>query len=447
MNIDLLLNMFISFTVEILVAGIMLTKKKLDFRFKRYISIPVGLLIAFGSTALTICGLKFYVLEKIGWNEWVNIIAYVIPTLGVYFAMLFAYDVSPLSLILTVSVAYSFQSMSYQMYCLIFETGLTGVLYNAWGNDTFIKVFPIVSKISEILIKIGVYVICYFAFARVYIKYAKHMLKIWRVAILGVAMFFITNIVNTYIVQHVFWDPKLRFVICLALIVFCIFFDEVVVGSFKIADGNQENTIIKATLNSKIRQKEMTEANIAFMNMKCHDLRKELRKLRDKKDNLNDEDFELLLSSLNFYDSSIDSGNVDIDALIQDKLIYCNSSGIEFTALVDGDAFKDIASSDMYFMLTNIIDNAIEAVENVESPENKVITLTASKKQGVLIIEQSNYFKGRLEFNHDGSIKTTKKNAKYHGYGTKSIAYIVKKYDGEMDIEVKDNIFKLKIAI
>lgn len=43
--------------------------------------------------------------------------------------------------------------------------------------------------------------------------------------------------------------------------------------------------------------------------------------------------------------------------------------------------------------------------------------------------------------------KPQKDNKKYHGYGTKSIAYIVKKYDGKMEYEVKDNIFKLKIAI
>ena len=53
-----------------------------------------------------------------------------------------------------------------------------------------------------------------------------------------------------------------------------------------------------------------------------------------------------------------------------------------------------------------------------------------------------------MVFNNDGSIKTTKlENKKYHGYGTKSIAYIVRKYDGKMDIDIKDNIFKLKIAI
>jgi sensor histidine kinase regulating citrate/malate metabolism len=98
-------------------------------------------------------------------------------------------------------------------------------------------------------------------------------------------------------------------------------------------------------------------------------------------------------------------------------------------------------------LLVNIIDNAIEAAESFDEKEKRVLSLTASKKHGVLLIEETNYLNQELSFNRDGSIMTTKKNTKYHGYGTKSIAYIVKKYDGKMEYDIKDNIFKLKIAI
>ena len=46
MDLNTLLTMFISFTVEFIVAAVMLMKHRLTFRFKPYISIPVGLLIA-----------------------------------------------------------------------------------------------------------------------------------------------------------------------------------------------------------------------------------------------------------------------------------------------------------------------------------------------------------------------------------------------------------------
>lgn len=449
-----LLTMFFSFTIEIVVAGILLLRKKTNFRFKWYISVPIGILMVVISALLPVFGLKYLPVE---WNIPMNILAYTVPFLCIYGAFLFTYKVSPLSLILTMSIAYTFQSMAYQATSLVLDTGLQGALLNSMGQDMYNTYYPIISRVLEHSTIIIAYIVFYFVIARTYVKYSKYILKTTSIIILSVIMYFATNVANAYVVRISWVGWAFQFVgmsvetvnavLRTFIIVFCMLFNYLIVGSFKVVENAQENMIIKATLGSKIRQKEMTEQNISFINMKCHDLRKELRRLKGKKDCLTDEDFALLEESLNFYDSSISTGNIDVDALIQDKLIYCNSVGIEFTALVDGEAFSEIAPSDVYFLLTNIIDNAIEAVEQTDAKEHKVIALTASKRQGVLFIEQSNYFKGQLSFNPDGSIRTTKSDKRYHGYGTKSIAYIAKKYDGEMDIEVKDNIFKLKIAI
>ena len=444
MNLNTLLEMFISFTVEILVAVIMLIKHRLTFRFKPYIAIPVGLLIACSGAAANIIGLYFFVKPE-QWNEVLNIAVYTIPIFTIFGGALFAYKIKPLNLMLLLSVAYTFQHMAYQFGTIILDTGLNGEIYKAvQGNMDAYNFFY---KLILYNIKVAIYVGCYFLIARLYVKYSKYIIGKVYIIILGVLVYLVVNVANVYVAQHI-WDATLRRIISATLIVFCIMFDVLVVGGFKVVEHRQETTIIKATLNSKIRQQEMMENNINFINMKCHDLRKELRRLKDKKGELTDEDFLMLEESLNFYDSSVKTGNVNIDALIQDKLIYCNSVGIEFTSLVDGDAFKDLAGSDVYFLLTNIIDNAIEATENIQEQEHRVITLTASNKQGILVIEETNYYHGQLEFNSDKSIKTTKQeNKKYHGYGTKSIAYIVKKYDGTMEYDTKDGIFKLRIAI
>lgn len=440
------LTNFISFAAEIIIAGVLLLKKRLDFRFKPYISIPVGLIIAFG-TAVGCAFWADYYTTNIKWDEFINIITYIVAYAGVLGAFFFAYNKSLPSLILTLSIAYTFQSISYQCTCLILDTGLQMSLYQTYGQEWYTVNYPIISKIIEYFTKAVVYVACYFLIARPYRKYSNYILKTAFVVLFGVLTVLITNVDNTFVIHHVWWDRTFMAVMRSTLITFSLLFDFLIVGTVKNVMHTEEKTVIKATLNSKIREKEMVEKNINYINMKCHDLRKELRKLKNKKDSLKDEDFSLLEESLNFYDSSVNTGNVDIDALIQDKLIYCKSAGIEFTSLVDGGAFEDILPSDVYFMLSNILDNAIEAVEQVEKQENRIVSFTASKKQGVLVIEQSNYYKGKIELNNDGSIKTTKGNPKYHGYGSKSINYIVKKYDGKMSIETIDNIFKLKIVI
>ena len=408
MDLNTLLTMFISFTIEMLISAVMLIKHRLRFRFKAYISIPVGLIIAFGSAFISILGLYFFVkLEQ--WNELINIVVYVIPLLGIFGGVLFAYKIKIPQLILLISVAYTFQHMAYQWGTLLVDVIFNNALFNSLGQEGYINNQQTISLISSILtyvIRAGILVASYFLIARPYVKYSKYILKTVNIIVLGILVFLVCNVANTYVVQHMWWDSTMRGIMAGTLIIFCIVFDTLVVGGFVVMEHRQETMIIKATLQSKVRQQEMMEKNINFINMKCHDLRKELRRLKDKKGSLTDEDFCLLEESLNFYDSSIKTGNVNIDALIQDKLIYCNSIGIEFTALVDGDAFKEIDASDVYFLLVNIIDNAIEATENIEEKEHRVISLTASSKHGVLFIEETNYYNGEIKFNNDGSIKT-----------------------------------------
>lgn len=452
MELKTLLTMFISFTFELIVAGIMLMKHRLTFRFKPYIAIPVGLLIASSGAIVNIVGFYNFMKPE-QWNEAINIAVYTIPVFTIFGGFLFAYKIKPLNLMLLLSVAYTFQHMAYQTGVLVLDTGLSGKIFQALYNESeaievIVSRYNIIYNAILYTVKTGVFVACYFLIARYYVKYSKYIIGKLMIIALGIVVYLVVNVANVYVAQHLTWDTKLRGILAATLIIFCILFDVLVVGGFRVVEHRQETTIIKATLNSKIRQQEMMENNINFINMKCHDLRKELRKLKAKKGELTDEDFYLLEESLNFYDSSVKTGNVNIDALIQDKLIYCNSVGIEFTSLVDGDAFKDMTSSDVYFLLTNIIDNAIEATEAIEEKEHRVISLTASRKHGLLMIEETNYYRGELVFNSDGSIKTTKQeNKKYHGFGTKSIAYIVKKYNGTMDYETKDGIFRLKIAM
>ena len=134
MDLGLLFQMFIPFTCEIIIASVMLLRHPLRFRFKPYISIPVGLIIAFSSALMVIFGLR-YLFKPEQWNEWLNILAYTIPAFGVAGGFYFVYKVSIPKLILISSVAFTFQSMAYQWTVVVFDTGLSPLLYNTLGQD------------------------------------------------------------------------------------------------------------------------------------------------------------------------------------------------------------------------------------------------------------------------------------------------------------------------
>ena len=98
-------------------------KHRLTFRFKPYISIPVGLLIASSGAVVNIIGLYNFVKPE-QWSEWLNIAVYTIPVFTIFGGFLFAYKISPLNLMLLLSVAYTFQHMAYQSGVIVLDTVL-----------------------------------------------------------------------------------------------------------------------------------------------------------------------------------------------------------------------------------------------------------------------------------------------------------------------------------
>ena len=99
---------------------------------------------------------------------------------------------------------------------------------------------------------------------------------------------------------------------------------------------------------------------------------------------------------------------------------------------------------DMGDILLNLLDNAIEAVEN-NSEENRWIKLTGIIEDNYVFIEILNPYDGELKI-VKGEIKTTKEDEKNHGMGLKIVRKAVEKYGMTMDVSVGNNIFRVRIA-
>ena len=76
----------------------------------------------------------------------------------------------------------------------------------------------------------------------------------------------------------------------------------------------------------------------------------------------------------------------------------------------------------------------------------RVISLTVKNRSNSIETDISNYYKSELEMS-DGLPITVKDDAARHGYGLKSIRYIVQRHGGEMNITAKDHRFELKITL
>lgn len=188
----------------------------------------------------------------------------------------------------------------------------------------------------------------------------------------------------------------------------------------------------------KKRYTEMRDS-IEVINMRCHDLKRQLSKLQNK---LTQEEVDALREAIEIYDSNINTGNEIVDTVLYQKELYCRKNGIRLSWVCDGKCLSFISPSSLYALLENAMENAIEATINLPE-EQKIITINAFQEGGSVQIEVSNYFDSEKEAQHG----TTKEDKVHHGLGLKSMRYIASSYGGTIETSCVDNIFILNIHI
>ncbi len=207
----------------------------------------------------------------------------------------------------------------------------------------------------------------------------------------------------------------------------------------------QEVEYLKHAVRQGERQYEISKDTIEMINVKCHDIKYKLGALAAE-NNLSKDTLEELSDSVRIYDSRLQTGNQLLNVLLWEKALYCEQNDIVFTAMVDGESLDFIESGDLYCLFGNMVDNALEAVKGIADKPRRVINLVAKKKGNMILIQEDNYFDGELNF-VDGLPTTTKEDHSSHGFGTRSLRMIVRKYGGELTCYVENGVFHLNIIL
>jgi len=225
----------------------------------------------------------------------------------------------------------------------------------------------------------------------------------------------------------------------LMCIIVLILRTDVLLGS----QAKQEVLILNQVLVNEKKQYKSTRESISIINSKVHDIKHALDKYGDK---IASDDLTKLKESVNIYDKQFHTGSEVLDTILYSKSLTCNSLGIRLTCLADGTCVHFLKSSERYYLFSNILDNAIEAVENLPDSEKRIISLNVYKEDDMVHIESSNYFSGARNVK-DGFFETTKKDSKNHGYGLRSIKMLTEEHNGTLDVNIKEDMFYLTILI
>lgn len=197
-----------------------------------------------------------------------------------------------------------------------------------------------------------------------------------------------------------------------------------------------EHQKMEMLMQQRKQQYEFSQQLIDSINIKSHDLKKQIRYL-EQQDVGRLEMMQSLKEAVIGYDTIIETKNEALNTILSEKSLVCYSNDIKLVCMVDRDNLEFIKPIDMYTIMANLLDNAVEASLRVEK-QHRNISVIVKKEAEFLSIHTENYFSGEVSLK-DGNLQTMKTNPEHHGFGMKSIQRIVDSYQGNTSLRTTGN--------
>jgi hypothetical protein len=208
----------------------------------------------------------------------------------------------------------------------------------------------------------------------------------------------------------------------------------------------QDIAVMQRVRSDEERQYQLSKDTIDAINIKCHDIRHQIRHLEQGGVAVEKGALEDLAQEVRIYDSKVKTGNEALDTILSEKRLLCEREGIRLTCIADGAVLLGLSPADLYSLFGNLLDNAIEAVRRLGGEERKTISLVVSRRGDMAVIHEENYFDGEARF-EDGLPISTKGDPLNHGFGTRSMRQIVERYGGSMTMHAQGDRFAVTIVL
>lgn len=207
---------------------------------------------------------------------------------------------------------------------------------------------------------------------------------------------------------------------------------------------------LEATENLMQRQYEQYRqfrANDESLHRVYHDLKHQIAFLRtESNDARKEERLQAMEEAIQQHEAVSNSGNGVLDTLLTSKNLTCMEKKITMTCYADGRLLGFMDAMDICSLFGNAIDNAVECVEQIEDERKRLIHVTVSTQNEMMLIVIENCCDKPLTIEHN-TISSTKADKGLHGYGLKSIRRTVEKYNGYIKLKQEDDWFSLTAVI
>lgn len=380
-------------------------------------------------------------------NSFYSMMMFFLMFLFTYFASFFLFEANWKIRLFSMICGYTCEHIAYETYFSIInllninKNGLSG-LYDYGKISLF-------TSWQDILIYFFSYIIVYYL---IFIIFALRLNKNnfyeakydFKFLVVG-CVFILSDIVINSIVS---WYSTIHFeniyLGIVALInVLCCF-----IGLFYIFEMFYSNNIknqmkiIEEIQKKESNQYKISKETIDMINIKCHDFRHQIREFGDNQ-KIDNEAINNLNKLIRIYDSTYHTENEALNVILNEKTLLCNNKNIRFTCIVDGNALNFIENEDIYSLFGNLIDNSIEAVNQLDDNE-KIISLKIKQVGNIVSISIKNGYKGKIQMENNLPLSKKEDNV-HHGFGMKSIKMVCEKYNGNLRLNIENNIFIVTI--
>lgn len=274
-------------------------------------------------------------------------------------------------------------------------------------------------------------------------QYAGHRLTWYALGLLSVAeLFLLSSLRETH-------RPPLE---QLPLELFCAFMPLLFYVTLNLLEDafrrDKVDLMLQAQLDAQQQYLEgLREAQESLRRFR-HDYRAHLLVLDTLAAEGKPEELRSYLSSLHGADTSLQSyviysQNGLLNALLNQKQGAARQQNIDLDLLVVDAPLRDISAYDLNVLLTNLLDNALEAAAS--SRERKV-RLRMGPNRGYLEVKVWNTASGDI-LSENPRFFTSKKDAASHGYGMKIIQSLVQKYEGITKMDSSEGWFEIRLLL
>ncbi len=240
---------------------------------------------------------------------------------------------------------------------------------------------------------------------------------------------------------------RMLYIVSLGLIMMNIFVFYLLEDIVRKGEVAKEKEIFEIQGNDQLEMYNALNENLDKQRAESHEFKNHIMCIRSLVENEEYESLKEYVKEIGFQGQDvvnvIDTNNVIVNSVINTKYHEAISKHIVFVFRINDLSSLKIADRDIVILVSNLLNNAIEACEKCEG--DRVIKFKFLKDENGTILSVKNTYRQPVIRQGDDFLTTKKYERSTHGIGIRNVIKVVNKYDGTYVIRDGDKEFYFSI--